>query len=296
MERNSEQLSLISNQFQYDDLKTREENLAAFAKAIVANQTFDLCTWEDTVACMYLADDRVVYNRITLCTMDSTLTKAEYKLLLDCMAREINARDIYYNKGDCTKRREYISLFSYMELREELKEYRFQKHERPDFVLSNGTKSIGIEITVFTTENAEKGRKILQHGGNDVNEMQKYASNKFPDIAANCRFIMLGGPVIQYPEVNITNAHSSFRDKLIEKIHKYNDEEINQYDEFIILCDATAWFAIGEQSDVEDILHPILELSGNHNNNVRLKVSILYTANWSGKKELYECSFDASQH
>lgn len=118
MERNSEQLSLISNQFQYDDLKTREENLAAFAKAIVANQTFDLCTWEDTVACMYLADDRVVYNRITLCTMDSTLTKAEYKLLLDCMAREINARDIYYNKGDCTKRREYISLFSYMELRE----------------------------------------------------------------------------------------------------------------------------------------------------------------------------------
>ena len=90
MERNSEQLSLISNQFQYDGLKTREENLAAFAKAIVANQTFDLCTWEDTVACMYLADDRVVYNRITLCTMGSTLTKAEYKLLLDCMAREIN--------------------------------------------------------------------------------------------------------------------------------------------------------------------------------------------------------------
>lgn len=118
MERNSEQLSLISNQFQYDGLKTREENLAAFAKAIVANQTFDLCTWEDTVACMYLADDRVVYNRITLCTMGSTLTKAEYKLLLDCMAREINARDIYYNKGDYTKRREYISLFSYMELRE----------------------------------------------------------------------------------------------------------------------------------------------------------------------------------
>ena len=215
MERNSEQLSLISNQFQYDGLKTREENLAAFAKAIVANQTFDLCTWEDTVACMYLADDRVVYNRITLCTMDSTLTKAEYKLLLDCMAREINARDIYYNKGDYTKRREYISLFSYMELREELKEYRFQKHERPDFVLSNGTKSIGIEITVFTTENAEKGRKILQHGGNDVNEMQKYASNKFPAFAENCRFIMLGGPAIQYPEVNITNAHSSFRDKLI---------------------------------------------------------------------------------
>ena len=106
---------------------------------------------------------------------------------------------------------------------------------------------------------------------------------------------MLGGPAIQYTAVNITNVHSSFRDKLIEKIHKY-DEEINQYDEFIILCDATAWFAIGEQSDVEDILHPISELSGNHNNNVRLKVSILYNANWSGKKELYECSFDASQH
>ncbi len=296
MERNSEQLALLPNQFQYDSSKTREENLEAFAKAIVANQTFDLCTWEDAVACMYLTDNYVLYNRITLCTMGSTLTKADHDHLLGCMKREIMARGIYNKKGDYKKRKEYISLFSYMELRKELKEYKFEKHERPDFELSYGTKTIGIEITSFTTQSEEIGGKIFRYSGDDVTKMQKYASKEHRTFAANCRFVTLGGPAIQYPVENITNAYCSFRDQLIEKIHKYCDEEINHYDEFIILCDATTQAFIGERSDVEDILHAIPELSGNYNNKVVRKVIVLYTVNSRGKIELYECSFDAPQH
>ena len=101
-------MALLPNQFQYDSSKTREENLEAFAKAIVANQTFDLCTWEDAVACMYLTDNYVLYNRITLCTMGSTLTKADHDHLLGCMKREIMARGIYNKKEDYKKRKEYI--------------------------------------------------------------------------------------------------------------------------------------------------------------------------------------------
>lgn len=161
------------------------------------------------------------------------------------------------HKKDARKdQRECAVLFALAQVFPRFYTMKINKTTRPDFILEDGTLQIGIEVTELVT-NTEAFERILMNEarGYDSAEAAKTAalSTRGRKQASEYTYLNLG------TAIGIFNKPEPHKDviyarEIIKKYEKYKNE-MAQYNEFIILCDAMSnGPAITEKEDCDHIV------------------------------------------
>ena len=218
-----------------------KEKLDALIENILAEQNFNYRNFLEAqkTFCVVDAEDKVItIDRITLYIYGSNLAWHD----LDYVRLRLEER----YTGECTredekKRYEYYSLLRFLWVKRDLLTFNIRKEERPDFVLTDGSKEIGIEVTEFVTEEDSILRKICGYINAGVKtgcELQAMGRKKYRRAADVYIYGDRGGvPTIRSPVYGMEAGRNHYAKLIISKFKKYN-EIFSLFDEFIILCDA----------------------------------------------------------
>lgn len=153
---------------------------------------------------------------------------------------------------------EYYSLRQFMCVDPRLLAFAITKEIRPDFVLADGSKKVGIEVTEFTT----KQDSILAQIGNDFlpkaetpRELLGMAYRKFKTNACRYSYGRTAGKVsVSRPLYDMRENRKHYAAEVINKYRKYH-KEFAAYDAFIVLCDARGCLDVTEHWESEQIIN-----------------------------------------
>lgn len=181
----------------------------------------------------------------------------------NCINNQIFTEYSLYCQGDRKHRNypmiryEYSVLLNYCLIHPELLDWAIQKKERPDFVLANQDRKIGIEVTQFTLDVSSIVAKISRKffGQNKrIDEIKEYASEHHKSYEGKLNFYEEDGVnAISIPIVDTIEVKHGYADQIIKKYEKYCDQ-MNHYHEFIVLCDARSAMCVKNKEDIEEIV------------------------------------------
>ena len=256
-------------------------NIGCFAEEMVKNQSFSFSSFEEAKAKVEMYDKFIEYDRITLVIYEHNLSIEEFKIFirkLHCLWKEKRI-----NKEEKKRRKEYITLFYYIQKNIHLMSAKIHKEERPDFVLTldDGSRW-GIEETELTTPSDKVLDAIMRDfSGTELCEEEiKMKAEKKHGAKANNYYIKKYGKtlVVGAGMFSIKPRKELFSQKILRKNEKYKDI-IDTFDKFIILCDATNGIEVISQQDAEDIFDIISEKAPLKNVEISIVTSVYDSIN-----------------
>ena len=234
-----------------------KETLDILIEAILAQQSFDYPNFEEAQKQFEIAgaDGKyITVDRITLYIYDSNLERHD----LSYVGARLDERyKVGCNCEDKKKRDEYYSLLRFLLKEQSLWGYAIRKEERPDFVLTDGIKKIGIEVTEFTTKQDSILREIIGHASFGIKtecELQEKARQEYRGAADEYIYRNAKGVLAVSRRVyGMAAGINRYANLVISKYRKYQSK-FAEYDEFIILCDARNCLEVTERRDSERVI------------------------------------------
>lgn len=234
-----------------------KETLDILIEAILAQQSFDYPNFEEAQKQFEIAgaDGKcITVDRITLYIYDSNLERHD----LSYVGARLDERyKVGCNCEDKKKRDEYYSLLRFLLKEQSLWGYAIRKEERPDFVLTDGIKRIGIEVTEFTTKQDSILREIIGHASLGIKtecELQKIAHQKYRGAADEYIYRNRNGSLAVSRRVyGMATGINHYASVVVNKYKKYQ-AEFYEYDEFIVLCDARNCLEVTERREAERVI------------------------------------------
>ena len=159
-----------------------KETLDVLIEAILAQQSFDYPNFKEAQKKFEMAGTKgkcITIDRITLYIYESNLERHDLDYV---RARLYEKYTVGCTHEDKQKWDEYYSLLRFLLVNQNLWDYAIRKEERPDFVLTDGSKKIAIEVTEFTTKQDNILREIIglaSFGIKTECELQKTARHKY---------------------------------------------------------------------------------------------------------------------
>lgn len=195
------------------------------------------------------------FDALSLCFYHHNLNDIQYRKLVSQLNHYYES---HYSNEDNKERLERARLFHYLNCDKSCKYYNYtiKKELRPDFVLT-GEKQIGIEVVELTTEYDKVYDKILKQArGSEKNAIQIYniVKEKHGLKVNDYYYSTLSNTVyIGTKTKDITGNKERFARQIFNKYVKYQND-IKQFDDFIILCDAQQCIEVTSYEDIEDII------------------------------------------
>ena len=165
----------------------------------------------------------------------------------------------YVKKKEREKeRKERLVLNEYLR-RKGYESYTINKRIRPDFIVTNGKKTLGIEVTELKSKSIAVQDKICQATfGKNLSKDEVKAEGKKVTSTMYDYFeydSINGHSVVASPLFDVGAHKKEFVETIEKKIEKYKDL-VNKYDEFIILANAPD-IEITSEYDIKDVLSKI---------------------------------------
>jgi hypothetical protein len=232
------------------------------AQDVVARQSFEHTSFIEAKDCVchknICRNKYIVYDRLSFWVYEHNLSSTEFYQF----GKELKSLYIPPTNEYDKCRLEYGVLFRYYHFfNPTFANYNITKNERPDFILRNGKYSIGIEVTQLTTPYEQVMGKIssLSENGISADELKMQAENKHGRKAEKYRYYEIGDSASVGTEtLRPDTIREMFVAQIIEKYEKYKNE-IQNFDKFIILCDANQGITLTSEEEADEI-HNMLNL------------------------------------
>lgn len=254
-----------------------EQSLQSIANELIASQSFDFPSFAEAKTELNFSIDgvshQICYDRLSLHFYRYDLSIRDFFTLgklLELWLQE-------HSNEDRKKREEYGILLRYTLCFPELAEAKIQKREQPDFVLTYpNEKTIGIEVTRFIRAMDNIVNQILRKYSDSklsLPEIDRLIKKEHGQKASNIkvkRFV--GNALWCYDQSGFLLSNKPFIETANKKLKKYH-EIANDFDDFILLCDATQGINITTNWNADDLMQEI-ETLDSYSRNIR--VVILY--------------------
>ena len=234
-----------------------KETLDMLIEAILAQQSFDYPNFKKAQKQFEIAGTKgkcITIDRITLYIYESNLERHDLDYV---RARLYEKYTVGCTREDKQKWDEYYSLLRFLLENQNLWDYAIRKEERPDFVLTDGSKKIAIEATEFTTKQDSILREIIGHASFGIKtecELQKTARQKYRGAADEYIYRNRNGCLsVSRSTYGMATGINHYATIVVNKYKKYQ-AEFYEYDEFIVLCDARNCLEVTERRDSERVI------------------------------------------
>lgn len=238
-------------------MRITKEKLDELVDDILRQQNFDYQNFQDAKKTFIVCEEpniEVTIDLLSLRFCSSTLENDEESYV---RAKLRERYQLERTREDWKALEEYYSLRQFMCIYPQLLPFAITKETRPDFVLIDGNKKVGIEVTKFTT----KVDSILAQIGNDFLtlaetpwELLGMAYRKFRDNAFKYSYGKTAGKVsVSRPLHDMRANRKNYAAEVISKYQKYY-KEFAAYDAFVVLCDARGCHDLTEYWESEEIV------------------------------------------
>ena len=243
---------------------------------IISAHSFSYKTLADAKIEVHIGDLEYCFDALSLCFYYHNLTDRDFSNLCPKLS---NYYETHKSSDEQKQRREAAILFHYLrDVSCPYSTYEITRTLRPDYVLS-GEKTIGVEIVELTTEYDKVLQRISAQNfgkGLSIEEIQKNAFAVHGAKAKDYIYEEIGGAVaIGSRPFNITQKKRHFSEQINGKRRKY-EESIDDYDTFIILCNAQYQIEVTSEYDVAEIIQYASEM---HTSAKKVTVVILWAQN-----------------
>ena len=253
------------------------------AKKIISLQSFDYPTLTDAKKTILDGNTFYIFDALSLCVYDHNLSYKEYFDLGNIVTQLWEATA---DREQQKERLERGTLFHYLlSEQKSIRDYKITKTKRPDFMLE-GEQRIGIEVTSLTTEEDQVlftiCRELFGHGYS-VAEIKKKASDKHGRDKVE-KYSFWDEHSIGSPLYDVNYRKKLYAELIARKFVKYK-LLASEYDEFIILADASLGTEITSQNDVDDVYNLAKEIQPEV---VDMTVAILWVDNTDSREKVTE--------
>lgn len=163
----------------------------------------------------------------------------------------------HHTREEIKTRFEYGTLFHFALRCPEYMNMQITKTERPDFVLINDNKRIGLEVTQFTTKEYSVFISITRENfgkGKSSSEIREHAYTRHGEKSEAYEYSDHNGMAsIEIPLYDTSSDREAYESIVIQKIDAYQNIFLS-FNEFIILCDARDCIALRHKFDSESIV------------------------------------------
>jgi len=232
----------------------------------------------------------IVFDRITLFLYSHNLSR-------DKSIDLRNHIDSIFNDTKSAEekklRREYLVLLDYLWKSQLWCGAEFRKETRPDFILQiqGSNNTIGVEITEFKTKAIGELLSIssVNFGkGKTIGDIKETAIIRFKNSADKFIFSEIDGfACISTGLIDTVENQKHYSETISKKYEKYKDF-LDQFDKFVLVCDARLTSALSCVSDAKQVLE-FVRLSNPAICN--FNVHILYNGKDTKKTLLYKGHF-----
>lgn len=232
------------------------EEFDLVADRINENMSFDFANFKDAVMTITVDAEpeiSITFDRLSMRIYSHNLQKEEFSYVTTRLRnRYMNT----HSRDEQKTRIEYDVLFDYCLLKPEYASYVITKEIRPDFIAS-GARTVGIEVTEFTTEVDSVMAAISNQNfgqGKTAKEIHEIARLRHGSKADRYSYKMVAGSAtIGTYTFNVRSKQQIYADEIIKKYHKYCND-FGKYDEFIVLCDARCTISVTSFWDSKDVI------------------------------------------
>ena len=243
-------------------MKLFKKRIGKIAEDYINSQSFGYSSFSEakyTLSFGLFVRKFIVFDRLSLCIYEHNLSHDEYELFCKERNRLYIPRNNDYDK--C--RIEYGILFHYLICKPTLADYIVTKTERPDFELKKGEHSIGIEITQLTTPYEKVMDRIVSMSGKgiSVDELKTKAEARHGKKANDYNYHNINGTsVVGTKTLRPDNIREMFVQQILNKYGLY-ETKIEEYNDFVILCNAQQGITITEAWEADEIHDMLLQYS-----------------------------------
>ena len=245
---------------------------------MISLHSFHYKTLGEAKKIVQLDDYTVCFDALSLAVYQHNLPPKEYEEL----CRKLKA---YYwtnkNSEEIKERGERYVLLRFLELYEAYSDYEIIKTVRPDFILKNEKRTVGIEVVQLTRQQDQILNAISREyfgKGMNAKEIESAAVIKHGKKARQYNYYDLDNTGGEKPTVAIGTGtydcpklHQTYAGIIVEKIQKYKAISVD-FNDFIILCDALVSPAVDSLRDI-DAIRRFCKESENNNG---IRVVVLY--------------------
>ena len=245
--------------------------ISSLADKMVKGQSFDFKSFNDakeTIVDIY--EDKelyIIYDRLSLLIYSHNLTPHQFRMLDMPLKTWLKS----HNNEDQKLRIEYGILLQYALLFPEYQHAQITKSLQPDFIVTLGGKTIGIEVTRLEKETDSVMSKILfdiYKPGMKPNEVMDLAFKKHGYKALEYEVTEAQKDVLAIQHIdNMLITNEAFVDIIGKKITKYRDKAL-EFDEFLILCNAQHGITITSASNANNLLNDTFKVYSKPNMNI----------------------------
>ena len=255
-----------------------QSKLQDLANEMISLHNFHYKTLQEAKKIIQCDDYTVCFDALSLAVYQHNLPPKEYAELCSKLKA-------YYwtikNSEEIKERGERYVLLRFLELYKAYSDYVIIKKVRPDFVLQNDKKNVGIEVVQLTRPQDQVLNAISREyfgKGMNAKEIESAAVIKHGKKARQYSYYDLDNTGGEKPIVAIGTGtydcqklHQIYAGKIVEKIQMYT-AIATVFDDFIILCNALVSPAVDSPRDIDAIRISCKESENNNG----IRVVILY--------------------
>ena len=263
------------------------ENIEIIANRIVELQSFDYHSFPNAKHSLTIDNIDIVFDRITLFIYSHNLSRPSSSNLRNHIDRIL---DYIMTTEEKKLRREYLVLLDYLWKSQLWEVANFKKARHPDFILQfcDSNDIIGLEVTEFKTKaigelfnisNANFGK------GKTIEQIKETASKRFKKSADKFIYSEIDGlAYVSTDLIDTVENQKHYAETISKKYEKYKDS-LDQFDQFILVCDARLTSSLSCVSDA----HQVLEFTRLTNPNIHnFNVHFLYSGKYTKGTLLYK--------
>lgn len=230
-------------------------DIQTLAHSINELQSFEYESFGKAKYDLVYGDAKIVVDRITLYFYNHTLSPEVYSELSSKLQNEFEEA---HTREELKERKEYLSLLKFFEAAKISHDTKIKKQERPDFVISVGDKRVGVEVTSLSSKDDNQLKTIAKKNfgkGMSAEDLKNAAYENYKSASQRfCYWEINGSSCIGRPMFNIEDDKREFASTIIKKYHKYN-RDFEDFDCFIVLCDAMETITVTDEHDADEIIN-----------------------------------------
>lgn len=237
-----------------------EKLIDELASQILEQHSFHFNTFPSARSVITIPGDKPVvydFDRLSLCVYSHSLDSDAYHILRRQLTKQYKME---HCREDQKCRVEYGVLFHFMSVCPEYLSMKITKKEQPDFQLA-GVRSIGIEVTKFTTEIDSVLISISRENfglGKSATEIKQAALKKHGQKAFQYNYYTLNKTsAVGCGVFDTKKKREAYAKQVIKKYKLYKDI-MADFNEFLLLCDAQLDICVTSKKDSDDIVEKVL--------------------------------------
>ena len=242
-----------------------ESDLKSLAEQLKQSFSFQHKTIAEAKKAINAGIYTYVFDATTLYRYESNLNSTENGILDELL-------NPFYQKLRDTKREAYKELnerrtllWFLLSSPDHYQNSIIEKTERPDFILT-GEKRVGVEVTELTTQYDKDvqalSSQIIENNIHSEEKVLEHIQRYHKTIADRVAYKNIVGTSEIYTDCYCLDSNRIHYSEEIKKKHGKYKNEIGEYDEFIILCDAASGsgLEISEEAEVKEVIKHLLTI------------------------------------